>query len=593
MTNPNWQIGLPELVQSYYLPTPVDGKVLGWLNDELVNVDAVVPPPINTSSTWCGTAAGSANAIVLVTTTPIASYIAGSRFSFVATAQNTSAVTVSISGLAAISVKTISDVPLLGSEIKPGIVDIIYDGSAFRVFTTIPFVQTGAGAVSRTVDAKLKDADKYLEDFGGGTALSDNTAAFTLALAHMALTGENIRLRRGTYLCDPFVMDVQFYDLQGQFIGVGKRKTIIKRRVNGAGPFVQVGKPSATIFAAGGYFRDLTLDGGLTTNGDCFVAYDMVRACLDNVRFQGGAIACHLYGGISVTFKNPTMDLAAKGFKAEKFTSLAGGGYPNLIRISGGEIVDNTVRGIEFDHGQQLILSDGVQVENNGTTLGDAAHGGIWIGPNIGEAVFVSDNLVPGLICDGAWIETNKGRDAVTLEFGINSLENCEFFQQSTQVTNDINVIGGRYHLNNVNIGFSKSFNILEGAGVVSGNTIVGTDAPSISFNALKTSISTGDKFFLRGGESPAVLALSKPVSQQGIHVGAVTGTVTFPVAYAASTTPFVVAFPINNNAGTIDQIDVYSITNTGFTFRKKSFNGTTIGTVDYTMQWQSLGQGS
>jgi len=456
---------------------------------------------------------------------------------------------------------------------------------------TISYQSTAVGAVLRTLNEKLGDDDAYLEDFGGSVASSNNTAAFTLAQAYMEATGENVKLRVGTYLTDPFVMDSQFYSLQSGFIGKSKRKTIIKRRVGGSGIFVQVGDPSSTVFAASPfYFKELTIDGGATTNGDAFAGYDLVRTNFENVRFQGGAIPVHMYGGISVTFTNPTMDLGVVGFKAEKFTSLAGGGYPNLIRILGGEIVDNTSRGVEFDYGQQLIIEH-CDIEGNGTTLGNSAHGGIWIGPNIGENVFASDNLVPGLIGTGLWIEQNKGRDAVTFEYGINSLTGCEFFQQSTQVTNDINVIGGRYHLDNVNIGFAKTYNLLEGAGVVAGNTIRGLDSGSNSINSLKTAIWNGERFYVRNGELPSLLGINKPIIQQGIEAASATPTITFGTAFKSGTTPYVFCQASDNTATNVHGPTVHTVSHTGFTIRKKTWNGAAVSDLNYGVYWVAIGE--
>lgn len=178
MTDPNWQVGIPELVQSYYLPSPISGKVLGWNDDdELVNLDAVIPPPVNTEATWCGTAGGSANAITLSPVTPLTSYVAGSRLSFIATAANTSSVTVAVSALTTKAVVTAYGAALSGGEIQPGSTDIEYDGTAFRVVNMPTFLQAGTGAVLRAMHNKAREFIS-VKDFGG---LGDNSANESVA----------------------------------------------------------------------------------------------------------------------------------------------------------------------------------------------------------------------------------------------------------------------------------------------------------------------------------------------------------------------------------------------------------------------------
>jgi len=434
-----------------------------------------------------------------------------------------------------------------------------------------------------------------LRQFGAkGDDSTNDSNAILAARDYMIASGNNVIITPGTYLSDPFSVNVQTYGLQASFIGTDRERCIIKRRATGAGAFVTYGSASGTIFQSGVGLEKLTIDGGAPTNGDAFVGYDLVRSNFRDIRFKGGAVACHLYGGISVSFYSPTFDLAGIGFKAEKFTSLAGGGWPNAIRLVGGEAVDNTTWGIWFDHGRMLLL-DGVEVEGNGTTLA-AAEGGVYVGPNIGTEVSANDTFSIGLVANNAcWFEANRGVADVSLNSGINSIRDSNFFSTAAQTTNDIVVNGGRYFLKNVNMSFSKTANVLENSGTVAGNVIESSDIANISSNTAKTTIIGGNKTSTQGGVVPIFAGLSIPYEQLGADTttAGTTKTVTFPVPFAAGTTPKVFT-EVNNgdSSTTMSQIVPSSITNTGFTVRALSITSgsSTIVSSATGYSWRAVG---
>lgn len=84
------------------------------------------------AGTWC-TVGGTANALTLAYTTGPLSYIQGQKFAFLATAANTGATTVNVSGL---GIKNIflAGAALAGAEIQnASIVEIEYDGTQFQL----------------------------------------------------------------------------------------------------------------------------------------------------------------------------------------------------------------------------------------------------------------------------------------------------------------------------------------------------------------------------------------------------------------------------------------------------------------------------
>lgn len=352
MTDPNWQVGLPELVQSYYLPTPVDGKVLGWLNDELVNVDVVVPPPINTSSTWCGTAAGSANAIALSPSTPITSYVIGSRFTFIATNPNTSSVTVSISGLSALSAKTISDIAFIGGEIQPGIVDIIYDGIGFKVLTTVPFVQSGGSSVLRTAQAKIGEMFSVKDKGALGDGVADDAAAFSSAHSTIA-AGTIIYVPNGTYKLNSNVTATGrhfFLDGGVTFTGAGRLVGAIVRSIDSASGAMRFGVGEPSQF--GSYYKFGRTAGGVT--GLVVGGGDVLDGDIGNVIYADG------YGGWTTM---QALQYPSSTELAVQPTSLAGRGSVvlagnTLTRVSGALFLAEMVgRRIYIGSGQRYLVS--------------------------------------------------------------------------------------------------------------------------------------------------------------------------------------------------------------------------------------------
>lgn len=445
----------------------------------------------------------------------------------------------------------------------------------------------GTGAVLRTLQSKLRDLPS-IKDFGAkGDAATNDTAAVNVTLSYMAVSGQSVYVPPGIYLVDPIIINSQTYAGQANFIGDERERTVFQRRATGAGAFVTIGASNGTVFQSGIGFCGITLDGGAITNGDTLACYDLVRTSFRDMRFKGGACAVHLYGGISLTFDDCLFDGAKRGIQIEKFTSAAGGGWPNLIRVNGGEIADNTEWGVWFNDGRMLILR-GVDIEGNGTTTG-AAQGGVYVGGGVGAEVTANDTFSHGLIVDSCWLESNIGIADIQLSSGINGVYNSNFF--SISATNDIKIDGGKYTLKNLNCSFSKAANILEGVSTQAGNIIEKVEAANISYSAMKTAYFNGDFLRMRGGAVPGIVGMTAPLIQVGSDSSGVNPTITFPTAFKAGTTPTIFLSVVNNSAGTLDAPEYYSNSSTGFVMRKKSHNGTVITTANYTVSWVAVGE--
>jgi microcystin-dependent protein len=78
---------------------------------------------------WAGAAGGSANAITLTVSPVIPNYVTGQHFRFQASATNTGATTVSISGLTTKNITLNGNSLVAGDIVSGGIYDILFDGT--------------------------------------------------------------------------------------------------------------------------------------------------------------------------------------------------------------------------------------------------------------------------------------------------------------------------------------------------------------------------------------------------------------------------------------------------------------------------------
>jgi hypothetical protein len=115
------------------------------------------------------TVGGTANAVTLAYTSGPSAYVTGEQFAWKATAANTGAVTVNVSGLGAVALKkpgASGPAALAGGEIQVGqIVVAQYDGTQLLIVSAIP------GGVTSVADAT-----------NGGVVVTNGTTAPTIAL---------------------------------------------------------------------------------------------------------------------------------------------------------------------------------------------------------------------------------------------------------------------------------------------------------------------------------------------------------------------------------------------------------------------------
>lgn len=200
--------------------TPVEGEVIADLtNDELRLGDGLKAGGWRQASAAAvqkqlfnyAAAGGSANAITLTPAQALAGYVTGCSFEFRATADNTGATTIAISGLAAIAINKVSAgvlTALAAGDIKNGLTyRITYNGSVFQLIgagggvTSIatgdgltggPITATGTVAMN-TNNAMGVGSYCILANEGGGNIASGSTlSGSTLRIYNLNQTGTSI-----------------------------------------------------------------------------------------------------------------------------------------------------------------------------------------------------------------------------------------------------------------------------------------------------------------------------------------------------------------------------------------------------------------
>jgi hypothetical protein len=149
---------------------------------------------------WCGTAGGTANAVLLTlpSASVLTSYVAGQAFRFQAGASNTGPVTVNVAGLGVKSITKSGTSPLSSNDIVAGgIYELVYDGTEFQItggvgggqtFTPYAFTATAGqtvftfnytpGALITTKDGRtLSAADIASANSGTSVTLAAACAA--------------------------------------------------------------------------------------------------------------------------------------------------------------------------------------------------------------------------------------------------------------------------------------------------------------------------------------------------------------------------------------------------------------------------------
>jgi hypothetical protein len=318
----------------------------------------------------------------------------------------------------------------------------------------------------------LRDAIKA-QQFGiVGDGSTDNTAAFALAFEACKAAQKTLYLPAGVYLTDALTYTSTYEADQFSLIGAGRNHTTIRKRTTSTGPLFTIGSSTATNYMANLSFVGITFDGLNDTTTAAVRAFDLVRSRFVDCRFKNAAFGLYLRGGIANAFYDCIFSDSHIGMNANSFTSLAGGGVPNHNQFYSCKFVDNTSWGAQFYGGIQCTLYS-PEIEGNGTTLG-ASEGGIAVGADVGYVLGSAPTSFPGVTLYEPYFEANKGTADAYFAGGTNVMVNPFHYSQSTQVTNDVYIAGGRWRIHGGKSAFSKTANLLEevSANVLGGNLL-------------------------------------------------------------------------------------------------------------------------
>jgi hypothetical protein len=168
------------------------------------------------------TAVAGTNTITGTSAQAFTAYAAGQRFQFATAGANTGAVTLNVNGRGAKSVVLMGNVQLTGGELPAGgWATVEYTGIAFMLVNSaassaVTFLQAGTGAVTRTVQAELREWVKPQQFGAVGDGITDDRAAVQAAFA----ASKSVYFPSGSYYLGQFNTAANIIDLSALGAGV-------------------------------------------------------------------------------------------------------------------------------------------------------------------------------------------------------------------------------------------------------------------------------------------------------------------------------------------------------------------------------------
>lgn len=319
--------------------------------------------------------------------------------------------------------------------------------AAEAIFDNGMFLQSGAGAVSRTFDAKVAELSVTPQDFGAkGNGIDDDSSAIFAWLTNIGLTGRKGKLPSGRYkVTSALLLDCKNFSSVGLDIeGDGMQRSIIDlTSVSSGVPFQITDSNGAT---SGDTFYLSLSNFGVHTNINGVGAAlgkndlsDALNACVfDRLYFANastGASACALevnyvvqsYLNITTNCGGSAINGDALRLRQVQFSTVtgSGGNAANSMHLTGGYSFGNTILNWDAEEVKKCVLID-VATANSNTFIGgqlvwtvggiDATAGSnnIFMNPNFGvvsNKVLNSTGIA--VIGDGKGYGTLVGPNAI------------------------------------------------------------------------------------------------------------------------------------------------------------------------------------
>lgn len=457
------------------------------------------------------------------------------------------------------------------------------------------------------------DTIKSIVEFGAiGDGVTDNTAAFAAAVAWILANQKAVYVPPGVYLTSAITLHSSSNADWGGFVGSDAKTTIIQQIGSAAAntALLTIGASSMTSYVSNATFANITFKvNGAATNSAAVRSYDLSNTIFDKCVFQGGDVAFDCKGGLNTSFNSCAFKNSNYGLRITQF-SRVGGGWPNHISVNGGNVSANATCGIYFDDGRHLSVN-GVHFTANGTTPGTATHAGIYVGTNVGgETGTTTSRVHSGVIVTKSWFDETRGVADIVLNSGFNVINDSLFWSQPNIVTNNIRINSGKYSLTNDTFGhdtFTTSVpNVYEGPGVASGNVIIDSEIPFVTWNSSRTAYAAGVKTYMpelyainvaqRGGMPIATMqntlgsSMTKPhtITGYAVSTSSATEVVYFPQAF--TDVPVVMVTPVNGGTGVALTPMIGQMTTTYFTVIKRAVTSSGVQDLNYSFVWAATG---
>jgi len=336
-----------------------------------------------------------------------------------------------------------------------------------------------------------------IKDFGAAIdGITNDTAAWNAAFAYAIANNAAIRMPAGTSIVDGlFFTNTNSKPLV--LIGESRSSSIIKKGAGAANvPVLKINADGSGFNLPNCFIAGITFDGNSIANTPCGLELnDLSRCVINNVSCQRASTGLSVNSSYFVTVVDCLFENNSIGVACNK---LANSSFPtntnaNAIYFDNCLIMFNSVCGALLDHCNHIQFHK-CGIEINGTTIGTADQGGIFVGANAGSSYV--GTTTPACLIQDCWFEQNVGIvSAAQFASGFNVAKNCFLWTNPTDATHDFNVTGGRYIIDSITIASTKTANINEGASVSSGNKISMVPTGNFNINRSKTCVEYGSAY--------------------------------------------------------------------------------------------------
>jgi len=461
---------------------------------------------------------------------------------------------------------------------------LVYDSTV----QIAPFTPAGTGAVSRTIQNKLKDVVS-VKDFGAvGDGVTDDTAAIQAAI-NASVSGGNLFFPIGAYVITSTLTVTKNISFNGEdkFLSYIKWSisTLIAISVDTVSPatFEKLGfrcTVPATIGGVGIKLNSTSTQNAYSRINNCF--FENCYIGIYTISALSYTISNNIfsaYQGVAVIVQNTYMvDAGDSTIFNNLFSNSAASATAILQYSSGGlKILSNKINSGAY--GYQLVLADGVSTSDllmNGNSIENTTTRAISIRTSSSNGIFnkieITGNqiaLTPAPIIIDTGLTTMQFKGVVICGNSISVSSNG-----SPGIT-----------INNTDL-INVSGNCISGGGTIAAGIstgaytsgVIGVNSCDSSFTNSVANASNS-VFVSDSGKQTSTSSVTCSVAFGSLFSG--TGTVTFPTPFRSNIVPTVNIDTRNLTGG----VSVWptTITNTGFGFTALSVTNGGSGTVTWT----------